>query len=115
MDDQRGDQRGDGRHEAARTDAVLRRPAVDPEIPQTERDLLTAPGALLTPASREEPRRRRDYLPTDPGRRLATVDGVAIGLTGAMMIAIFATIPLAVGVLGLHDASVWESDSSSYG
>jgi len=42
------------------------------------------------------------------------VDGAAIGLTGAMMIAVFGTVPLAVGVLGLQEAAPWESASSHY-
>jgi hypothetical protein len=95
-------------------DAMLRRPAVDPAVPKADRDLLTTEGALLTPARRDRPVRRRDYLPTDRGQRLATVDGAATGLTGAMMIAIFGTTPLAVGVLALRGASQWESASSHY-
>jgi hypothetical protein len=94
--------------------AKLRRPAVDPGIPQADRALLTAPGTLLTPACRGRPARRRDFLPADPGRRMATVDVAAIGLTGAMMIAVFGTTPLAVGVLGLQAATPWESASSHY-
>jgi hypothetical protein len=101
-------------HHAARADAMLRRPAVDSGILRAERDLLTSRGTLLTPACRERPARRRDYLPTDPGRRLATVDGAAIGLTGAMMVAIFGTMPMAVGVLALQGAAPWESASSRY-
>ncbi len=95
-------------------DARLRRPAVDPVVPRADRDLLTAPGALLTPACRDRPSPRRRYLPRDPGKRLATVDGVATGLTGAMMIAVFGTTPLAVGVLGLQSTTAWESASSHY-
>jgi hypothetical protein len=96
------------------TDARLRRPAVDPAVPRGDRGLLTAPGALLTPARQGRPARRRDYLPGDPGRRLATVDGAVIGLTGAMMIAVFGTTPLAVGVLALRATTGWESASSHY-
>ncbi len=95
-------------------DARLRRPAVDPAIPSGDRGLLTAPGTPLTPACRGRPARRRDYLPRDPARRLATVDGAAIGLTGAMMVAVFGTVPLAVGVLALQVATPWESASSHY-
>jgi hypothetical protein len=95
-------------------DTRLRRPAVDPAIPRDERALLTAPGTLLTPASRERPPRRLDCLPRDPARRLATVDGAAMGLTSAMMIAVFGTTPLAVGLLGLQVATPWESASSHY-
>jgi hypothetical protein len=42
------------------------------------------------------------------------VDGAAIGLTGAMMIAVFGTVPLAVGVLALQETAPWESASSHY-
>jgi hypothetical protein len=101
------------RHPTA-ADAMLRRPALDPAIPRADRALLTAPGTLLTPAAQARPARRRDYLPRDPGRRLATVDGAAIGLTGAMMIAVFGTVPLAVGVLALQATTAWESASSHY-
>jgi hypothetical protein len=103
-----------GSRDASRADAMLRRPAVDPAIPQADRDLLMAKGALVTPADGDQPGRRRGYLPADPGQRLATVDGAAMGLTGAMMIAIFGTTPLAVGVLALQGASAWESASSHY-
>ena len=99
---------------ATAADASLRRPAVDPAIPPADRALLTAPGTLLTPARHARPARRRAYLPRDPGRRLATVDGAAVGLTGAMMIAVFGTVPLAVGVLALQATTAWESASSHY-
>jgi uncharacterized membrane protein len=102
-----------GRH-AAWAGVRLRRPAVDPAVPRADRALLTAPGTLLTPACQGSPPRRRDYLPRDPGRRLAAVDGAAIGLTGAMMIAVFGTTPLAVGVLALQATTGWESASSHY-
>jgi hypothetical protein len=95
-------------------DARLRRPVVDPAIPRADRELLTDPGTQLTPACRSRPARRRDYLPRDPARRLATVDGAAIGLTGAMMIAVMGTVPLAVGVLALQQTTAWESASSHY-
>jgi hypothetical protein len=103
-----------GRQRVSRSNARLRRPVVDPAIPGADRGLLTTPGTLLTPASQSPPALRRDYLPTDPGRRLATLDGVAIGLTGALMVAVFGTVPLAVGVLGLQAATAWESASSHY-
>ena len=103
-----------GSHRLSRADARLRRPAVDPGIPRADRMLLTDPGAPLTPACRSRPALRRDYLPREPRRRLATVDGAAIGLTGAMMIAVFGTVPLAVGVLALQDAATWEAASSHY-
>jgi hypothetical protein len=101
-------------HSLVFADARLRRPAVDPGIPRADRALLTSPGALLTPASRERPPRRLDCLPRDPARRLATVDGAAMGLTSAMMIAVFGTTPLAVGILALQVTTPWESASSHY-
>jgi hypothetical protein len=103
-----------GSRRVSRADARLRRPVVDPGIPRADRRLLTDPGTPLTPACRARPARRRDYLPRDPGRRLAAVDGAAVGLTGAMMIAVFGTVPLAVGVLGLQETTPWESASSHY-
>jgi hypothetical protein len=103
-----------GRQRVSRTNARLRRPVVDPAIPRADRGLLTAPGTLLTPASQNPPTLRRDYLPRDSGRRLAAVDGAAIGLTGALMVAVFGTVPLAVGVLGLQAATAWENASSHY-
>jgi len=112
MDDRDSD--GPGSRRMPAPDASLRRPAVDPDVPRADRALLSAPGTLLTPASQDRPARRRDYLPRDPRRRLATVDGAAIGLTGAMMIAVFGTTPLAVGVLGLQATTAWESASSHY-
>jgi hypothetical protein len=103
-----------GSRRLSRADARLRRPVVDPAIPRTDRTLLTDPRTPLTPACQSRPGRRRDYLPREPGRRLATVDGAAIGLTGAMMIAVFGTVPLAVGVLALQETTPWESASSHY-
>jgi hypothetical protein len=103
-----------GSRRLSRADARLRRPVVDPAIPRADRTLLTDPRTPLTPACQSRPARRRDYLPREPGRRLATVDGAAIGLTGAMMIAVFGTVPLAVGVLALQETTPWESASSHY-
>ena len=103
-----------GSHRLSRADARLRRPVVDPAIPHADRRLLTDSHAPLTPACQSRPARRRDYLPREPGRRLATVDGAAIGLTGAMMIAVFGTVPLAIGVLALQETTSWESASSHY-
>ena len=103
-----------GSHRLSRADARLRRPVVDPAIPHADRRLLTDPRTPLTPACQSRPARRRDYLPREPGRRLATVDGAAIGLTGAMMIAVFGTVPLAIGVLALQETTSWESASSHY-
>ena len=101
-------------YDAAWADAMLRRPAVDPGIPAPAKGLLTAPGALLTPACRDRPRWSRDYLPTDPGKRGATIDGTVIGMTAAGIIAVGGTTPLAVGVLIFQGAVAWEAASSRY-
>ena len=93
-------------------DAVLRRPAVDPDIPRAHRVLLTAPGTLLTPASRTRPARTRDYLPADPAKREATVEGAVIGLVTAGCVAVGGTTPLAIGVLVFSGPVAWQSASS---
>lgn len=103
-----------GSQGSGRADTRLRWPVIDPAIPRADRRLLTDPGTVLTPACQGPPARRRDYLPRDPARRLAAVDGAAIGLTSAMMVAVFGTVPLAVGVLGLQQTTPWESASSHY-
>ncbi len=102
------------RRDAVRADATLRRPAVDPDVPRRDRALLTAPGTLLTPAYRDRPARHRDYLPTDPGRRGAAIDGAVMGMSAAAFTAIFGTIPLAIGVLVFQAPTSWESASSRY-
>jgi hypothetical protein len=101
-------------NDAAWADAMLRRPAVDPGIPPCDRALLTAPGTLLTPAGRDRPARHRDFLPTDPAQRLATVDGAVMGMTTAMFIAVFGATPLAIGVLIFQGPVGWESASNRY-
>jgi hypothetical protein len=106
MDDQR---------DVAWADATLRRPAIDPVIPAADRALLTAPGALLTPACRARPARYRDYLPADPGPRGRTADGAAIGLTAAALTAVGGAIPLAIGTLIFQDPAGWQSASGRYG
>jgi len=93
-------------------DAVLRRPAVDPDVPRADRVLLTAPGTLLTPASRARPARTRDYLPADPGQREATIEGAVIGLVAAGGVAVGGTTPLAIGVLVFQGPVGWQSTSS---
>jgi hypothetical protein len=93
---------------------ALRRPAVDPGIPRSARALLTAPGTLLTPAHANLPVRHRDYLPTDPGRRGATIDGAVTGMTAAAVTAVFGATPLAIGVLVLQTPAGWESAVSRY-
>lgn len=104
-----GDQR-----EAVRADAALRRPALDPGIPRPDRDLLAARGALLAPAHQDRPARRRYYLPTEPARRLATIDGTVTGLTAAGLTALFGTTPLAIGVLVFQDPAHWETSSNRF-
>jgi hypothetical protein len=104
----------DDRHGASRADAMLRRPAVDPGVPRRDRALLTAPGALLTPAHRDPPARNRDYLPADPDRRGTAVDGAVLGLTAAGLIAVFGAVPLAIGVLILQEPAGWEAASVRY-
>ncbi len=103
-----------GQHDAARSDAMLRRPVVDPGIPRSDRVLLTASGTFLTPAGRDRPARHRDFLPTDPGKRMATVDGALMGVTTAMFIAVFGATPLAIGVLTFQGPAGWESASNRY-
>jgi hypothetical protein len=105
MDDQR---------DALRADASLRRPAVDPGIPRPDRDLLAARGALLPPAAQDRPARRRYYLPTEPARRLAAIDGTVAGLAAAGLTALFGTTPLAVGVLVFQGRASWEMASNRF-
>jgi hypothetical protein len=100
-------------HEAW-ADATLRRPVVDPAVPDADRDLLIAHKALLTPAGWDPPARRRVYLPVDPAKRLETVDGAVMGMTSAMITAVFGTVPLAVGTLLLQDPTSWEYTSNRY-
>jgi hypothetical protein len=102
------------RRDAVRADAALRRPAVDPDVPRRDRALLTAPGTFLTPAYRDRPARHRDYLPADPSRRGAAIDGAVMGMSAAAFTAIFGTIPLAIGVLVFQAPTSWESASSRY-
>jgi hypothetical protein len=104
----------DDHHDASWADARLRRPVVDPGIPARDRALLTARGTVLTPASQDRPARRRYYLPTEPGKRLATIDGAVTGITAAGVIAIFGATPLAVGVLVFQGAVGWEAASNRY-
>jgi hypothetical protein len=104
----------DDQHHAGWGGAFLRRPAVDPGIPRSDRALLTAPGTLLTPAHRNRPVRHRDYLPTDAGQRGATIDGAVTGMTAAGIIAVFGATPLAIGVLIFQGAAGWESALGRY-
>jgi len=103
----------DDQHHAAWVGA-LRRPAVDPGIPSADRALLTAPGTFLTPAYRSRPGRHRDYLPTDPGRRGATIEGAVGGMTAAALIAVFGATPLAIGVLIFQGPAGWETALGRY-
>jgi hypothetical protein len=93
--------------------ATLRRPAVDPAIPGAARRLLTARGAVLTPASHGRPRLRRDYLPADPDKRQATVSAAAGGLAAAGFIAVTGASPWAFGELILQGPARWQSASGS--
>jgi hypothetical protein len=93
---------------------TLRRPAIDPRVPRQDRALLTAPGTVLTPADRERPARHRDFLPADPGKRGATIDGAVMGLVAAGFVAVGGTVPLAVGVLVFQGPAAWQSASSHY-
>ncbi len=104
----------DDRRDALWADASLRRPALDPGIPRRDRDLLAARGALLPPAAQERPPRRRYYLPTEPGRRLAAIDGTVTGLTAAGLTALFGTTPLAIGVLIFQGPAGWETASNRF-
>ena len=102
----------DDRRDALWADASVRRPALEPGIPRPDRDLLAARGALLPPAAQERPPRRRYYLPTEPGRRLAAIDGTVTGLTAAGLTALFGTTPLAIGVLIFQGPAGWETASN---
>ena len=104
----------DDHRDASWADAGLRRPVVDPGIPARDRGLLTDRGTSLTPACRDRPAQRRYYLPTEPGKRLATIDGAVTGITAAGVIAIFGATPLAVGVLVFQGAAGWEAASNRY-
>ena len=72
----------DDQHAAVWAGTMLRRPAVDPGVPRSDRVLLTAPGALLTLACRDRPARIHDFLPSDPAKREMTIDAVVIGMRG---------------------------------
>jgi hypothetical protein len=101
------------------SDATLPRPAIDPAVPPTVRDLLSAPGAPLTPASRPRPsrrsgQRRRALLPDHPERRELTVYGAVTGLTTAMVVAVTGATPWAVGVLIFQAPSGWQSTTGQY-
>ena len=95
-------------------DTVLRRPAVDPCVPGADRALLTANSALLAPAGWDRPACRRDYLPAEPAKRLATIEAAVMGMTAALVTAVFGTVPLAVGVLLVQEPTGWEHASNRY-
>ena len=105
----------DDQHDSAWADAMLRRPAVDPGIPGPERALLTVPGTLLAPACHARPARNRDYLPTDPDKRGATIEGAVMGMSAAAFVAIGGATPLAIGTLIFQDPVRWQSASGRYG
>jgi hypothetical protein len=94
--------------------AALRRPVVHPDIPGRDRALLSASGTLLTPAYGDRPPLRRDFLPADPDKRGATIDGAVIGLVTAGFVAVGGTTPLAIGVLVFQGPVGWQSAASHY-
>src|SRR5580658_6237473 len=94
--------------------AALRRPVVHPDIPGRDRALLSASGTLLTPAYGDRPPLRRDFLPADPDKRGATIDGAVIGLGTAGFVAVGGTTPLAIGVLVFQGPVGWQSAASHY-
>jgi hypothetical protein len=100
---------------AAWADAMLRRPAVDPTVPRGDRDLLAAPGTLLTPACQPRPPRVRSILPADPDKRGSAIDGAVTGITAAAFVAIGGVTPYAIGVLVFQGAVGWQSASGRYG
>lgn len=104
----------DDQHATVWAGTMLRRPAVDPRVPRGDRALLTAPGALLTPACRDRPARIRDFLPSDPAKREMTIDAAVIGMAAAAFTAIGGAVPLAVGVLVFQGAVGWQSVSGRY-
>ena len=95
--------------------ATLRRPAVDPAIPATARTLLTAPGTILTPASRRPPHLHRDYLPADPAKRITTVYGAVTGIAAAGFIAVTGASPWAFGELIFQGPAGWQSTTGQIG
>jgi hypothetical protein len=116
---------GADRLDDQRTDAKLLRPAVDPTIPRASRELLLACGAMASPASPSPAAApspaapspaalRPGLLPLDPERRLATVNGVASGLTAGMLVAVTGAAPWAIGVLVFQGAVGWQSATGRY-
>src|ERR1700685_414034 len=98
---------------ASWSDVMLPRPAIDPAVPPAARDLLSAPGTPLTPASRPRPSRRgtprrRAFLPHHPERRELTVYSAVTGLTAAMVVAVTGATPWAVGVLIFQGPTAWQ-------
>jgi hypothetical protein len=77
----------------------LLRPAVDPGIPGSDRDLLTRAGTVLTPAGMSPLSRPRDYLPRHPAKRAAAVREAAMGTSAAAFFAICGAAPWAVGLV----------------
>jgi hypothetical protein len=80
--------------------ATLLRPAIDPVIPQSARDLLLAQAGRAAPPG---------LLPLEPQRRLATVSGATTGLTAGMVVAVTGAAPWAIGVLIFQGAVTWQS------
>jgi len=80
--------------------ATLLRPAIDPVIPRSARDLLLAQAGRAAPPG---------LLPLEPQRRLATVSGATTGLTAGMVVAVTGAAPWAIGVLIFQGAVTWQS------
>jgi hypothetical protein len=104
----------DDEQSATWADALLRRPAIDPSIPGRDRDLLLAPGTVLTPAGQGRPARSRDYLPAHSEKREATVYGAVTGMTTAAFVAVGGATPWAIGVLIFQGPAGWQSASGRY-
>jgi len=75
--------------------------------------LLTARGAVLTPAGHGRPLLYRDYLPADPDKRQATINAAAGGLAAAGFIAVTGASPWAFGELIFQGPARWQSASGS--
>jgi hypothetical protein len=82
------------------SDATLLRPAIDPAIPRSARDLLLSQAAT-------EP--RPGLLPLEPERRLATASDATTGLTASIAVAVTGAAPWAIGVLIFQGAVAWQS------
>jgi hypothetical protein len=80
--------------------ATLLRPAIDPAIPRSARELLLA-GAGTTA--------RPGLPPLEPEQRPATASGAATGLAAGVVLAVAGAAPWAIGVLVFQGAVAWQS------